>query len=174
MHAQSRVDSLISEVEALNKNYQERLTELYHQMVALRGDKNLPAEERIKAEGALWYFPIQENMDKLLDSIGYEVLSLDDNYAEGFPYRLNINKMIYKNEKFFPAIMSQAVKSLEKAKTSEELLQYSFVFKSYFYYMGIPRMREEDKAECLRIMAKWTEPIQKENLLKIADMLEQR
>ena len=113
-------------------------------------------------------------MDKLLDSIGYEVLSLDDNYAEGFPYRLNINKMIYKNEKFFPAIMSQAVKSLEKAKTSEELLQYSFVFKSYFYYMGIPRMREEDKAECLRIMAKWTEPIQKENLLKIADMLEQR
>lgn len=171
LFAQSKIDSILNEANSLNKIYRARLEELYQELTAIPKE-NLTIDDRIKIQASLYLFPVEDNIIELLDSIGNEVLSLDNNYAEGFPWRLNINKMIYSNEKEFPAIISHVFESLEKTKNTEELRQYSFVFKSYFYYIGMPRMRDEDKAECVRIMAKWTEPIQKANLLKIAGFLE--
>ena len=174
--AQSKVDSLIFEVKALNENYQERMDELYHQMVELKNNRSLPAEESLKAEGALWYFPTQENIQSLLDSIAVERVSPDNNLKEMYPFWANFAMMFEQNQAHNPAILRRIMESLEKPKSIEELHIYSRLFYASFRYITIDSMSNSEKAACLRIMANSIRGVsqRKENLLKIADILESR
>ena len=176
IYAQSKVDSIVSEVEKLNRNYQERITELYHQMVVLEYNKNLPAGERVKAEGTLYFFPIQQNIQNLLDSIAIERVSPNDNIKEMYPYWWNFAMIFEQNQARDPAILRKIMESLEQPKSNEELQIFSRLLDSSFRYITINSMSNSEKAACLRIMANSIIGVfqRKENLLKIADMLEQR
>lgn len=46
--AQSRIDSIKAEVEALNKYYQQEITALYKEMLALSKDEGISRQERAK------------------------------------------------------------------------------------------------------------------------------
>ena len=65
--AQSRVDSIILEVDALNKQYNQKLRDLYHKMYDTQHDSTLKVSERIRARLQYYLFPIEENMNQQLE-----------------------------------------------------------------------------------------------------------
>lgn len=174
--AQSKVDSIILEVEALNKQYNQKLRELYHKMYDTQHDSTLKVSERIRARLQYYLFPIEENMNRLLDSIDRKGVSFNDDFNEEQPYWANFGKMIYQNEFVHPALMKKVMARLDKPQNQERLYWFSFYFENFFYLISEGLLDKKEKAACLRIIANsMMEGSQRRhNLLKIADILENK
>ena len=174
--AQSKVDSIILEVEALNKQYHQRLKELYNEMYDAQHDSTLKVSERIKARLQYHLFPIEETMNWLLDNIDKRGVSFNDDFNEEHPYWANFGKMIYQNEYVHPALMRKVMDRLDKPQSTERLYWFSFYFENFFYLISEGFMDKKEKAACLRIMANSIRGVsqRKENLLRIADILENK
>ena len=176
IYGQSKIDSIVSEVEALNVYYKQRLSELYHEMLIASSDQEVPGAERYKSRLLYYLFPIEENINRLLDSIDTKEGSLNNDFNEEYPYWANFGKMMYENNYRHPALMSQVLARLEKPQNKERLFLFSLYFQGFFSWIGGGSMNEKEKAACLRIMANSIRGVsqRKENLLRIADILENK
>ena len=176
IHGQSKIDSIVSEVKALNLNYKQRLSELYHEMLIASFDREVPGSERYKSRLLYYLFPIEENMNRLLDSIDTKEGSINNNFKEEYPYWANFGKMMYENNYVYPALMSKVLARLEKPQIEKRLFLFSLYFQGFFSWIGGGSMDEKEQAACLRIIANsMMEGAQRRhNLLKIADILEKR
>ena len=174
--AQSRIDSIEAEVQALNKDYQRELNRLYHQMLDACNDPAVPREERYRAKMLFHLFPIEENMERLLDSIGFHRFSLEDLFSEEYPYWYSYGVMIHENGEGNPGVINKIMKKLDAPHSDDELFLFSLLFQTYFHWSIIKSLNNKEKAACLRIMANSIRGVsqRKENLLKIADILESR
>lgn len=172
--AQSRVDSIYAEVAALKENYNESLERLYDEMLEISMDTT--NEEYYKVGNFRRIFPIEENMIFLLENIDYEVFSMNDDFGEAHPYLVIFESFILKNGEEHPAFMEKMMLQLEHQLTDEKLFLYSLLFKSFFYWNILRSLSPRETASIIRIMANSIRgnSQQRQNLLKIAEILEKR
>jgi hypothetical protein len=171
--AQSKVDSLKVEVMRLNDNYQTQISSLYQQMLALSRNREMAKDERAKARSLLYLFPVEQNIDYLLDSLDYLVYSdLDGQVIKTYPYWDCISKLMFDNQ----LIISALKKRLSKDMNEKELGLISWNFESFYRIYGHEYMSNKEKAKSLRVIANSdnTDSKEKENLLKIADIIDSR
>jgi hypothetical protein len=171
--AQSRIDSIQAKVEALNKHYQQEMTVLYEEMLALSEDESLSSQERVKAKSRLYLFPIEENIDYLLDSLDYLVYSdIEGQIIKTYPYWDCISKLMFDNQ----LIITRLKKRLQKDMNVKELELISWNYESFYRVYGHEYMSNKEKAASLRIIANSdsADSKEKENLLKIADIIDRR
>ena len=173
---QSKVDSIIREVELLNKNYQQQLSKLYQQMLSIDHDRSLEGLVRYKASMSYHYFPVKENIERLLDSLDHESGSINERLDEMYPHYGNLGKMIYQDEAKYPAIIQMLVKKLDDPLSEEALFLYSVLIKEYVNVIGFTTLQKSEIAECLRIMSDSLHAgsPKKQNLIAIADILENK
>lgn len=122
---------------------------------------------RFKAAESLGQFEVKENILFLLDSIDYEVFSIEEGDSI-FPYFLEIQKIGGLNESGLWAIIPYILIILEKDRNDRQLFFYGRIF-SFCYQMHNLRV-----AKCIREMALSINGVskKKENLLRIAKILE--
>lgn len=172
--AQSKIDSIKLEVIALNESYHKKLTALYEEMFELSRDTT--NKEYFMARSQFHLFPIEENMNFLLDNINYMIYYDSDDFVESYPYLESFAKLIHENGESYPALMKKILIRLDQQQTDENLFFYSLLFHTYFFRNLMKSMNKKDVAACVRIMANSilydSQPQRKQNLLKIADILE--
>jgi len=168
--SQSTVDSIINEVELLEKYYQDRLTILYEAMIAARKDTTLVGKERYNALQSMGYFVVEENIHRLLDSIDYEIVSINDDEGEILPFYKALFGISMRSGSGFWHLMPFILKSLDKPRNNKQLYLHGDLIRRCY------NMRTIDTAACLRIIANSIRGVsrRKENLLRIADILENK
>lgn len=172
--AQSRVDSIYAQVAALKENYNESLERLYEEMLEISMDTT--NEEYYKVGNFRRIFPIEENMIFLLENIDYEVFSMNDDFSEAHPYWSNFGVFIHQYGEGHPALMKKIMLQLEHQQTDERLFLYALLLKSFFYWNILRSLSPRETASIIRIMANSIvgESQQKQNLFKIAEIIENR
>jgi hypothetical protein len=170
--AQSRIDSIYAEVAALKEDYNKKLEALYDEMLEISLDTT--SDEHYKVGNFRLLFPTEENMIFMLENIDYETFSYDDDFAEAYPYWSNFGFFIQHYGEEHPALMKKMMHQLEQPQTDEKLFFYAWLFESFFYWNIFRSLSPQETASMIRIMANAVvgESHQRQNLLKIAEMIE--
>lgn len=157
------IKTILSSLDSLEKEYSLAKGKLYEDMISIN---------KIEAKRKLGHFVHKENIYFLLDSIGYKVISVDplDGGDWIYPYYEAIFILTNKSDAGFWHIMPFLFKVLDEKRNLEEMTLYADLFKRCFSIGGLKT------ASCLRNMANSIrgKSQQKQNLLKIAQMIENR
>lgn len=171
--AQSKIDSIQLELIALNESYHKKLTALYKEMFELSRDTT--NKEYLMARLQFHLFPIEENINFLLDNMNYQVYSENYDYNEMYPYWAILGKFIHENGQSHPAFMKKIMAQLDQEQTDEDIFLYSALFQTYFFWNVAQTLDTKDIAAYVRIIANSIVgvSVRKQNLLKIANKLEE-
>ena len=165
VQSQTIVDSTLDTFNQVHLEYNEKTSILYNKILNIsRNHKD--RDLRIQASNSFGQFNVKENIIRLLDSIDYQIISLEeDDFI--YPYFLAIGKIANKNDSNYWALIPYILSVLDKDRNFDQLYLYSRLFRLSF------KMSELDTSICIRTMAKSAVGLskRKQNLLKIADIL---
>ena len=174
---QNKIDSIQAEVKALKESYNEKMTALYEEMLALSQDEDNNVIEKMKAQSYFHIFPIEESVSLMVDSLHVEYFIKEegeDVYKR--PFFLSLIRLINKNGEESPAIMEKLLTSLDKPIDSyEEYFNYYLIFVNFFNSSVAESLNHDDMAACVRIIADPNsryDSVRRKNLLKIAEILD--
>jgi len=173
---QNKIDSIQAEVKALKESYNEKMTALYEEMLALSQDEDNNVIEKMKAQSYFHIFPIEESVSLMVDSLHVEYFIKEegeDVYKR--PFFLSLSKVINKHGQEYPAIMEKMLTGLDQPIDSyEEYFWYSQLFNVFLYTNVSQSLNGDDMAACVRIIANSIigVSVRKQNLLKIAEILD--
>jgi hypothetical protein len=169
---QNRIDSIEAEVKALNKSYNEQLKVLYHELLEISHNPDTNIIVRLRAKTMFHLFPIDENINRLIDSIDHEMFDYDEGFKQEYPYFHSLSKIMFNGMIPHLSIMD----NLSKPLNDETLFLYSLLFRDPGLWFESTSLDNKEQAECLRIIANsyYGRSNKKQNLLEIAEILEKR
>lgn len=165
IQSQTIVDSILDTYNQVHLEYNEKTSILYNKILDI-SQNHEDRDLRIQASNSFGQFYIKENIIRLLDSIDYQVISLEeDDFI--YPYFLAIGKIAGNNDSNYWALIPYILSVLDKDRNFDQLYLYSRLFCLSF------KMSETDTSICIRTMAKSIMGLskRKQNLLKIVDIL---
>lgn len=175
LFAQSRVDTIKAEVAALQRDYNSQLRILYQEMLAI--SKDTTNKHWLSATEQLHLFPFNDNLNYLLDSIDNKLYIFNgEDVVEKMPFWEVFGVIIRETGQTYPAIMNKIMLQLDQPQSAEALVLFSTFFEGFYYWNVIKSMDNQEQATCIRVIANSIvgESQQKQNLLKIADIIENR
>jgi hypothetical protein len=176
--AQNRIDSIQAEVKALKESYEEKMTALYYEMLEITQNEEIPVWEQNRAKTLFHIFSNEESVTHMIENIHVHWFQQENGEsAKKKPYFNSLIRVINKNGKENPAIMKKLLISLDKpVDTYEQYFNYSLLFVNFFGNNVSRSLSYDEMAACVRILANSNikNTIRRQNLLKIAEILEKR
>ncbi|WP_282782092.1 hypothetical protein [Phaeodactylibacter xiamenensis] len=175
LFAQSRVDTIKAEVAALQRDYNSQLRTLYQEMLAI--SKDTTNKHWLSATEQLHLFPFNDNLNYLLDHIDNKSYTFNgEDVVEKMPFWEAFGVIIRETGQTYPAIMNKIMLQLDQPQSAEVLVLFSNFFEGFYYWNVIKSMNNQEQATCIRVIANSIvgESQQKQNLFKIAEIIENR
>ena len=169
--AQSRIDSIRVEVEALNESYNKKLSELYLEMLAISHNQDTSILTRLESMTMFHLFPIDENVNRLLDSIDHKMFSYEGGFEEEYPYWYSFGRIMTSGMSYHLLLME----SLDRPLNKDQLFLFALYFDGSSFWFGLNSLSRKEKSTFLRMMANSIVGTskKKKNLLQIATIIEE-